>query len=127
MDLPAYDGDAGHDIRASEDLTISAGETKVCPTGVKIAMPRDMVCILKERSGLASNGICLGGGVIDSSYRGEVKVVLRNTTDKEFNIKKGDRIAQAIFLSIPSINFVKSDSLPESKRGEKGFGSSGEN
>jgi dUTP pyrophosphatase len=125
MDLPAYGGDAGHDIHASEDLTIEPGETKMCPTGIKIAMPPGMVCILKERSGLASNGIAIGGGVIDSSYRGEVKVIMRNTTGRSVSVRKGDKVAQAIFLCVPSIDFIRSDSLPESERGEKGFGSSG--
>jgi len=122
-DYPHHKGDAGYDIRSMEDLTIEPMSTAPCGTGVRMAIPPNLVCILKERSGNALKGISVGGGVIDSSYRGEVKVILRNLTGSRISIKNGDKIAQAVFVELPEVRFTKVESLPESGRGEDGFGS----
>ena len=83
-------------------------------------------CRISPRSGLAFKyGIDVLAGIIDSDYRGEVKVILINHGDKNLSIKKGDRIAQLIFAKLPHVSIDYSDMLPETLRGNKGFGSSG--
>lgn len=145
-------GNAGWDIHSCEDIIINPGERVIVNTGICMAIPQGVYGEIKERSGLAAkNGIAVMGGVIDSSYRGEVKVILRNTslikflltmfraiTDKgagtfqnlfgleeRYQVKAGDRIAQIVFQKYESPELVEVTSLDETDRGEKGFGSSG--
>lgn len=135
QDIPAPSyataGSAAMDLRAciDESVTIPAGERRVIPTGIAIALPsRDYVALLFARSGLGiKKGIALsnGVGVIDSDYRGEIAVGLVNQSQEDYTILPGDRIAQLMIAPVlcPSISFV--DSLDETQRGTGGLGSTG--
>lgn len=126
---PAYsDGDAGVDLTSVADVTLKAGERALVPTGIAVAIPKGYGGFVQPRSGLAARyGITLTNapGLIDSNYRGEIKVVVQNTGDREFKIKKGDRIAQLVIMPVAQVEFEAVRELPASERGESGFGSSG--
>ena len=131
-EVPSYarQGDAGADLRATEDMTIYPGERKLVPTGVYMALPEGYVGLIHPRSGLAFNyGITVLNtpGTIDSGYRGEIKVLLINLGhfDRPFEIKAGDRIAQLVIQKYETAQFHLVDSLDETDRGEGGFGSTG--
>lgn len=129
--LPAYaqPGDAGADLKSSESLTLQPGERALVPTGVSFALPEGYVAFVVPRSGLAvKHGISIvnSPGTIDAGYRGEIKVALINLDQREpFEIVAGDRIAQLIVMPVSTANFVRVDTLPESIRGDQGFGSTG--
>ena len=131
MPTPSYatDGSAAVDLRAAESLSIEPGQRALVPTGVHIAPEtKNVVAIVAARSGLAiKHGISLsnGIGVIDSDYRGEVCVGLINHSDKAFNIERGDRVAQLMFMPVLIANLIESESLDETERGAGGFGSTG--
>ncbi len=128
--LPAYShpGDAGADLQSGVDTVIPARGRALVPTGIKIMLPEGCAGLVWPRSGLAvKQGLDCGAGVIDSKYRGEIKVLLFNHTDADFQIKKGDRIAQLIIQKIETVQFIKVDELENTARGEGGFGSSGNN
>ncbi len=121
-----HDDDAALDIYSNEEKTIPKGSRKTISTGIAMAFPKGYVCFIKDRSGLAAkHGITTMAGVIDAGYRGEIKVVLLNTSKEDYKIMKGDRIAQAVLLPIPEIEVKEAQELPESQRKDKGFGSSG--
>lgn len=127
----ASDGAAGYDLRAdiTEKLTLSPGEIFPVPTGVAIELPsKDLVAVVCARSGLAiKHGISLanGVGIIDSDYRGEIKVGLINLGKEEFEINPGDRIAQLLIMPVETPELCVVDSISETVRGEGGFGSTG--
>lgn len=125
----ANPGDAGADLYASETVTLEPGARALVGTGTAIALPERTVGLVAPRSGLAAkHGITIvnAPGVIDSGYRGELKVTLLNTDAVEpYTIAAGDRIAQLLVLPIPAVEFVTVDVLPEGERGEAGFGSTG--
>lgn len=123
----AHATDAGADISSTEDVWIFANERKVVSTGISLEIPEGYYGRVAPRSGLAvKKGIDVLAGVIDSSYRGEIKVVLLNTDKNEdFEIKKGDKIAQIIIEKHYNFDFEVVKNLEETERGEKGFGSSG--
>ena len=142
--IPHYnhDTDAAFDLRASGEFIVDLDNTKkeltlesfellpservLVKTGLKIAIPNNCYASIRDRSGIAmKNGITTLGGVIDFEYRGEVGVILLNTSKKPFTIEKYDRIAQMIIQKFEHVNFVKVDELDETNRSEKGFGSSG--
>ena len=130
--LPAYqtEGAAGMDISAclTEDVILNPMERKLIPTGFAIAVPNGYAAYLYARSGLASKkGITLPNcvGVIDSDYRGEVKVALVNLSDEPFEIKNGDRIAQMVISPVIQAILVEKEELSETKRAGGGFGSTG--
>ena len=135
MDVPTYatDGSAAVDLRAALDegvtVTIAPGERALIPTGLAIAPEsREVVAILAARSGLAiKKGIRLsnGIGVIDADYRGEICVGLHNTGAEPFEVNRGDRIAQMMFMPVLAADFIVSDTLDETARGAGGFGSTG--
>lgn len=124
-------GSAAMDLCAciDADVTIAAGGRTIIPTGIAIALPSaEYVALICARSGLASKfGITManGVGVIDSDYRGELKVALHNSSDVDYTIHDGDRIAQLMVLPVvqPALQFV--EVLDETARGEGGFGSTG--
>ena len=125
--LPAYvhKGDAGLDLRAAEDTLLKSGERKPVPTGVKVAIPPGYVGLIKDRSGLAAkSGIHTLAGVVDSGYRGEVGVVLYNTSGEDFSVSCGHRIAQLLILPVAEVEVEEAD-LDTTERGGKGWGSSG--
>jgi dUTP pyrophosphatase len=126
--LPEYSsaGAAGADLRASEAALIAPGARAAVPTGVRLALPAGLVGLVWPRSGLAvRHGIDTLAGVIDSDYRGEVRVVLVNHGDAPFAVAPGDRIAQLLVQPVTGVRFVPQDALTETERGEGGFGSTG--
>lgn len=128
--LPVYGSEeaAGMDISTCVDGTIEPGQQVCIPTGLAFQIPKGYVGILKERSGLSfKNKLALGAGVIDSDYRGEVKVILRNHSDVPFTHQQGDRVSQMLILKADQvlIEEVSKDELNQTQRGEGGFGSTG--
>jgi len=125
----AHPGDAGADLRSNESLVIPAGARATVATGLSVALPNGFAAFIVPRSGLAAkHGITIvnSPGTVDAGYRGEIKVTLLNTdSEKDFVISVGDRIAQMIVMPISRPRFVQVERLPESHRGEDGFGSSG--
>lgn len=120
--------DAGYDISSSVDITIPSRNSVLIPTGVFLAMPDDIYCRIAPRSGLAyKHKLNVHAGVIDSNYRGELKVLLFNHSDNDFKVIAGDRIAQLVFTQLSKYDVVEVDSLDDTSRGDKGFGSSGLN
>lgn len=124
----AKPGDAGADLRSSVAATVPARSRLLVPTGVSIALPNGHVGLVHPRSGLAvKHGITVlnSPGTIDAGYRGEIMVILFNSSDNDFEIVAGDRIAQLLIQTVEKAVFTSVEKLPESERGETGFGSSG--
>ena len=119
--------DAGADLFSMEAVMIHPGERKTVCTGIAIEIPEGFYGRVAPRSGLsAKHGVDVLAGVVDSSYRGEIKVVLLNTDKSNtFHVEKGDRIAQLIIESHFNLPFVECESLGDSSRGSGGFGSTG--
>jgi dUTP pyrophosphatase len=124
-----HEGDAGLDLRAAVDATIKPGERVIVPTGVAVAIPDGHAGLVLPRSGLASkHGLTLANapGLIDAGYRGEVMCSMVNLDrDEAIEIRAGDRIAQLVIIAVPAVAPAWADELPESHRGEGGFGSTG--
>lgn len=132
LPLPAYaqPGDAGLDLLAAEDVVLEPGGGRaLIPTGLAVALPEGYAGFVQPRSGLAlKHGItCLNTpGLIDSGYRGELRVILVNTDPSEpYTITRGERIAQLVVQAVEHVNLVEVDSLEDSSRGGGGFGSTG--
>ena len=126
----AKPGDAGADLKSTEDLVVPAGGRQLVKTGIKIAMPDGYVGLVHPRSGLAAkHGITVLNtpGTVDAGYRGEIMVTLLNTSNEPFEVRRGDRIAQLLFQRVDRADFIAVSELPESARGDGGFGSSGKN
>ena len=124
----AYDGDAGLDLASCEAHRLEPGERAVVPTGIAVEIPEGYAGFVQPRSGLAARhgiGLVNSPGLIDSGYRGEIKVILVNTDLREpFAIEPGMRIAQLVILPVPAVRLVEADQLAVSERGARGFGSS---
>jgi len=128
--IPYYSrqGDAGMDLFAVEDYTIKPGERKLIPTGLKVEVPHGFEMQVRPKSGLALNsGITVLNtpGTVDSGYRGELGVILFNVSDKPFEVKQGQKIAQAVFTKFEIVEFEEASELSLSDRGSNGFGSTG--
>lgn len=128
--LPKYQtqGSSGCDLRSSIDTVVPAGKRSIVPTGLKAEIPVGFEGQVRPRSGLAAkHGITVLNtpGTVDCDYRGEVKVILLNTGDEDFIIKKGDRIAQLVFSQVFRAIFKKEEALTSTERAERGFGSTG--
>lgn len=125
----AHQGDAGLDLHAAEAATLPPGGRAGVGTGLAVAIPDGFAGLVLPRSGLAArHGIALvnAPGLIDSGYRGELRVLLLNTDcDETFNVEPGDRIAQLVLLRVESPALEEAESLEETLRGIGGFGSSG--
>lgn len=122
----AHETDAGYDLYANEEIMIAAQEKALISTGVKMAIPSGYFGKIFSRSGLAvKSDLEVGAGVIDSGYRGEIKVLLRNHSIIAKLIKRGEKIAQIVFLPYITFNISSVANLDESDRGEAGFGSTG--
>ncbi|WP_183086181.1 dUTP diphosphatase [Mycetocola tolaasinivorans] len=125
----AQPGDAGADLVSAEAVTLAPGQRALVGTGVSIALPEGHAAFVVPRSGLAAkHGITVvnSPGTIDAGYRGEIKVILLNTDSQaSYSIAVGDRIAQIIIMPVAQARFIPVDVLPESERGETGFGSTG--
>lgn len=122
-------GDAGYDLYSLETITLYPGERAVIRTGVHIEIPNGYVGIIKDRSSMALRGVHTYGGVIDSSYRGELRIILNNLSEGEQLIEKGQKFAQMVIVPyfIESIEIVESlDFLSSTQRGTAGFGSTGQ-
>jgi dUTP pyrophosphatase len=124
----AYEGDAGFDLSACEEVILGAGERAVVPTGLAVEIPEGYAGFVQPRSGLAArHGIAIvnSPGLIDSGYRGEIQVVLLNTdTSEPFTVEPGMRIAQLVVAPVASVRLIEVDELAASERGTRGFGSS---
>jgi len=124
----AYDGDAGLDLAACDEVRLGPGERALVGTGLAVAIPEGYAGFVQPRSGLAArHGITVvnSPGLIDSGYRGEIKVVLLNTDrEKTFVAEPGERIAQLVVLPVPELAVREVDELQSSERGVRGFGSS---
>jgi dUTP pyrophosphatase len=124
----AYAGDAGLDLAACERVTLDPGERAPVATGVAVAIPAGYAGYVQPRSGLAEkHGITIVNtpGLVDSGYRGELRIILLNTDrERAFEIEPGMRIAQLVLLPVPPVELRVVDELPASERGERGFGSS---
>jgi dUTP pyrophosphatase len=124
----AYAGDAGLDLSSCERVELEPGERATVGTGLAVAIPEGFAGYVQPRSGLAArHGIMIvnAPGLVDSGYRGELRVVLLNTDrDEPFVVEPGMRIAQLVVVPVPGVEPVVVDDLPESERGVRGFGSS---
>ena len=132
VELPSYktDGASGMDLMAfvKEPINLKPQTSCLVPTGISVAFPSEYEIQIRPRSGLAAkNNISVLNtpGTIDSDYRGEIKIILFNHGDKDFLINNKDRIAQMILTPVIKMNFEETDNLPETVRGEGGFGSTG--
>ena len=128
MPAQAYSGDAGFDLAACERTTLGPGERAVVGTGLAVAIPDGYAGFVQPRSGLAAdNGISIVNtpGLVDSGYRGELRVILLNTDrERSFDVEPGMRIAQLVLLPVPPVKLQEVHELPTSERGDRGFGSS---
>ena len=124
----AYAGDAGLDLAACERVELAPGQRSLVGTGLAVAIPEGYAGYVQPRSGLAArHGLTIvnSPGLVDSGYRGELRVVLLNTDSREsFVVEPGMRIAQLVILPVPEVEPVVVDELPKSERGVRGFGSS---
>ena len=125
----AYDGDAGLDLAACERVELGPGERGVAGTGLAVAIPEGWAGLVLPRSGLAArHGVTIvnAPGLIDSGYRGEVKVILLNTDEREpFVVEPGMRVAQLVLVEVASVRLLEVHELTETERGAGGLGSSG--
>lgn len=125
----AHPGDAAFDLHSCEDFVLEPKQRHLFKTGISIKLPRGYVSLIWDRSGLAyKQGLTVLGGVIDADYRGDYGVILYNTSDESYEIKKGDRIAQVLIQPVVSVDIVEVEEFSEDRenlREEGGFGSSG--
>ncbi|HEX5029659.1 MAG TPA: dUTP diphosphatase [Gaiellaceae bacterium] len=124
----AYEGDAGVDLAACEPALLEPGARAIVPTGLAVEIPEGYAGFVLPRSGLAARhgiGVVNSPGLVDSGYRGELRVVLHNT-DREhaFTVEPGMRIAQLVIAPVATVRLVEVDELAGSERGARGFGSS---
>ena len=129
---PKYktDGSSGVDLSAflEKKVVIKPNSSELIPTGLQVAIPEEFEIQIRPRSGLAAKesiGVLNSPGTIDSDYRGELKIILFNHSNKDFIINNGDRIAQMVLVPILKMEFEEVDSLPNTVRGQGGFGSTG--
>ena len=129
---PKYktDGSSGVDLSAflEKKVVIKPNSSELIPTGLQVAIPEELEIQIRPRSGLAVKeniGVLNSPGTIDSDYRGELKIILFNHGKEDFIINNGDRIAQMVLVPIVKMEFEEVDSLPNTVRGQGGFGSTG--
>ena len=131
VEAPAYahEGDAGCDLTSRVDVVLGPGERELIPTGIAVAIPEGYAGFVQPRSGLAVRGgisIVNTPGLIDSHYRGEIKVILINLDPSNpFEVRRGDKICQLVFQKVERASFVEVNQLDRTGRGEGGFGSTG--
>jgi len=130
LPLPAYAraGDAGLDLRAAQSVTLKPGERSIVPTGLRLAIPEGHAGLVLPRSGIAlKHGITVlnAPGLIDAGYRGEIQVLLINHGAEPVTLERGERIAQLVIQPVAQARLVETERLPDSSRGESGFGSTG--
>ncbi len=132
VNLPSYktEGSSGMDLMANieKSITIPPKKSAIIPTGLSIAIPNDCEVQIRPRSGLAAKSnisVLNTPGTIDSDYRGELKIILFNHSDKDFIVNNNDRIAQMILMPILKMELEEIENLPKTIRGSGGFGSTG--
>ena len=132
IELPKYEtnGSSGMDLSANIDkqIKIEPGKTSIIPTGISVSIPKNFEIQIRSRSGLAAKSqisVLNSPGTIDADYRGELKVILINLSNKTFVVEQGARIAQMVLCPIVKANFKEVDSLDDTDRGAGGFGSTG--
>lgn len=118
-------GAAGFDMYATDEHVIPTGTRMLLPTDIAMAIPRGFVGILKSRSSMAYNDVDTEAGVIDSDFRGNIRVLLHNHGSQNYVVHKHDKIAQLIILPLPSFRMEETDHLSKTTRGTDGFGSTG--
>jgi dUTP pyrophosphatase len=128
--LPKYahsgtHGDLAADLCSVEDITLKTGDVRTISTGIAMEFPPGYGGIIADRSGLALRGLTTFAGVVDSGYRGELRVVVGYFSKESLSIKVGDRIAQIRIVRRIEANFIESEELTETERSKRGFGSSG--
>ena len=118
---------AGLDLHSAENIILQSNVIKSISTNIAVEIPNGYEGQIRGRSGLAfkNNVFCIHIGTIDADYRGEIKILLHNASDKPFEIKAGDRIAQLIINKVEYVNLVEKYELSDTERGEAGFGSTG--
>lgn len=125
----AHAGDAGYDLTSTVDLVLEPGMRALVPTGLAMSIPEGFAGFVQPRSGLAvKHGVSIvnSPGLIDSHYRGEIKVVLVNLDpEKPFSVNRGDKICQLVFQRVEQARFEQVEQLDDTERGEGGFGSTG--
>ena len=124
----AHPGDGGTDLLARNPVTLDVGERAMVPTGIALAIPAGYAGLVTPRSGLAArHGVTVlnGPGLVDSGYRGEIKVTLVNLGAEPVTIERGDRIAQLVVVAVETQELIPVAELPDSSRGAGGFGSTG--
>ncbi len=120
----AHPHDAGMDLYACESMTIKAGERGLVPTGIAMAIPSGYVGLIWDKSGMALKfGLKVMGGVIDSGYRGEIKIIVHNLSSADYTVKAGEKVAQMLIQQVVQMPLVEIDSLDDTSRGVGGFGS----
>lgn len=131
LELPRYasTGDAGLDLIAGENVSLGPGQREAVPTGIAVAIPQGYAGFVHARSGRSlKEGLALANapGLIDSGYRGEIKVIVVNLDpSSSIDIRRGDKIAQLVIQAVEQVELEAVDELPETDRGEGGFGSTG--
>ncbi len=122
----AHQTDAGMDLFSIEKKVIKFGQTVSVSTGIAMEIPKGYVGLIWDKSGLALKvGIKTMAGVVDSGYRGEIKVIMTNLSNKEYTFEAGDKIAQMLIQKVQQPEIIEVDFLEEADRGENGFGSTG--
>jgi len=121
----AHDTDAGYDLYSTEEVIIPAGDRAMVSTGISLSIPIGHVGLIWDRSSMGVKGVKVMGGVIDSGYNGEVKVILSNLSKKDLRIDHGQKIAQLLLQEVKSPTLKLVEEVEETTRGNKGFGSSG--
>lgn len=118
--------DAGMDLYSCETLTIGSGERKLIPTGIAMAIPSGYVGLIWDKSGIATNhGLKTMAGVIDSGYRGEIKILVHNLSSESYTVQAGEKIAQMLIQPVEQKKIIEVEELDETSRGAGGFGSTG--
>lgn len=125
--LPSYGhvGDAGLDLFSVMECVLKGGEARAISTGIQVAIPEGYVGLIWDKSGISLKNIHRLAGVVDSGYRGEIKVVLANLNTEAFSVEKGMKIAQMLIQPIVRVKVVDCEVLDDTSRGQNGFGSTG--
>jgi len=122
----AHPGDAGMDFYANETTTLQPRERKLISTGIALAIPQGFVGLFWDKSGIAAkHGLKTMAGVIDASYRGEIKILIHNLSEQLYLVEKGKKIAQLLIQPVEQRELVEVDNLEDTSRGAGGFGSTG--
>lgn len=122
----AHDTDAGCDVFSAEEVTLAPGERKIVSTGIAMAIPQGYVGLVWDKSSVSgTHGVKTMGGVLDSGYRGEIKIILLNTSSDTVQLESGRKIAQMLIQPIHQATFEEVENLDDTDRGEGGFGSTG--